>query len=185
MSQHDPGCYLFFVPATFERFQRSSISDVALRLERAVTERHRRLVVQVDANEFGQTERSSQHPDNNEFDSYIILGNGVQVPSIGAGGHVTLQHRGDVIYGTASIRPFVESNIATTWAPQQAVYDTLAPYFESVPECIADFGYYEGTWMERQEVIRPTFVFIIESESADGFAAKWVLTIPATRDSEG
>ena len=58
--------------------------------------------------------------------------------------------------------------------------DELSPFFGAGLECTAELGYYEGSWMERQSVIRPTFTFIIESDPSAQFPQRWVVTTPAT-----
>jgi hypothetical protein len=185
----DPGCYSFFVdlndPELTLRSRSLEVGAVVERIAETARSMRRRLDVEWNqpAGDVDQrTDALPSRPDG--FDSFIVLENELQVPSIGPGGHVYVEPRNGTIFGSASVRPFSESRRPSTWGKTAAIVDELSPFFGSGIECVAEFGYYEGSWMERQSVIRPTFVFVIESEATAQFPLRRVVTLPATVGEE-
>lgn len=182
----DPGCYLFFMAseASEGRDERIDLGAIAERIARATRDANRRLAVRWEGSAEHLGPRSRVGLDREDrFGSYIVLAEGREVPSIGPGGQVLLEEQAGTVLGSASVRPFVESRRARFWVSLEAVDDELAPFYDRALECSAEFGYYEASWMERQAVIQPTFVFVVENESSAEYPLKWVVTVPATTQS--
>lgn len=181
--ERDPGCYLFFLArqASQGRDERLDLAGIAERINGAARAAHRVLPVRWDTVTEQSDRLSWPAPEPaDRSESYIVLADQRVVPSIGPGGRVVLEERDGTVLGSAAVRPFRESRRARAWVSLQAVDEELAPFFDRALECSAEFGYYEASWMERQAVIQPTFVFVIETDGSAEYPLKWLVTLPAT-----
>lgn len=195
----DPGCYLFFLDPLSstvddrgdDRVDAQTLAAFARRITISANESRRRIVVDWDLdNDLDTYDSGDDDRDEGSLgelqaspvaeDSFVLLRDGRSVPSVGPGGRVTLEARGTLITGTSSVRPFVQADQPASWVAFDAVLDELAPFLGIEAELTPRFGYYEYPWTDRQTVIRPTFVLVLESSDATQYRSKWVLTVPAT-----
>ena len=183
----DPGCYLFFIdrqeaPAAW-RDDAFDLPALARQISAAARDSNRRLEVEREssANNIESGEAPSP-PD--EFGSYIVLENGLEVPTIGPGGHIIIGERNGTINGSASVRPFIERQHARSWTSADTVLAELAIFLNEGLRFFPALGYYEGSWMERQNVIKPTIAFVIETAATVLYPEKWVVTMTATTSEE-
>jgi hypothetical protein len=187
--EHDPGCYLFFLdrsdPHVARRNEAFDLAALTTQIAVAARESNRRLAAEWES-AADDIERGavSPPPQLDDFGSYIILASGVEVPTIGPGGHIFIEERAGTIAGSASVRPFVESPHAGSWTSADTIFAELAQFLSSGLEFFPALGYYEGSWMERQDIIRPTIAFVIETAETAPYPERWVVTMSATSTGE-
>ncbi len=187
--EHDPGCYLFFVDRSAVQAARGEeafdLPAFATQIGAAAREANRRLEIESQSST-NNIERgaASLPPQLDDFDSYIILASGLEVPTIGPGGHIFIDERGGTIAGSASVRPFIESQHVGSWTSVDSVFAELAQFLGEGLEFFPALGYYEGSWMERQAVIQPTIACVIETAETAPYPERWVVTMPATASGE-
>jgi hypothetical protein len=183
--ERDPGCYLFFIDreeaGTAGRDAALDLRALAARITAAAREVNRRLEVEWESP--ARDTEPGNAKERDEFGSYIILSNGRNVPSIGPGGHVFIEQRRDTIFGSASVRPFTVSRPAGSWASVDSVFSELGTFLDQGLNFFPAFGYYEGSWMERQALIRPTIAFVIETGEDAPYPQRWEMAMSATTTS--
>jgi hypothetical protein len=183
---HDPGCYRFFLdpresdipPVNTD----SALSFVARRVIDVGREYRRVVGIELDASI--DTEVASRLGRAGVFGkpSQIRLNDGRQIPTVGPGGHIALGRRELTVFGTSSVRPFAEDRDLWPWLGVDSVIAALAGLLDAGLHFDAAFGYYEKTWMERQELIEPMHAFLIEDDSTE-YPLKREITMPATATS--
>lgn len=180
---HDPGCYRFFLPVS--RPENSSdyvdLRAVASQIYGAGLEYGRTIGIELDAS-IDPELLGSDSPSSEVFglNPNIDPGNGNAVPSVGPGGYIALGRRdGRTVVGTSSIRPFVADAQMSAWLDIDSVFIVAAGLLDVGLQFEATFGYYERTWMERQELIEPVHALLIEDDSQD-YPMKRQITISAT-----
>jgi hypothetical protein len=187
--ERDPGCYLFFIDrqeaSAGRRDEAFNLSALAAQIAATARESNRRLEVEWESSAY-DIERGDASPPSqlDEFDSYIVLASGLEVPTVGPGGHIFIGERGGTIVGSASVRPFIESRRTRSWISADTILTELALFLGEGLEFFPALGYYEGSWMERQNNIQPTIAFVIETAETVPYPEKWVVTIPATTINE-
>lgn len=182
----DSGCYSFFIdlsdPERPRRGRSLEARSVAAMIAELAPSVHRRVTVEWrEAGSGTDREVNALPPRPDGIDSHIILESGALIPSIGPGGHVFVEERAGTIFGSASVRPFVEAQGASPWSATADLLGELAQFIGEGLEVTPEFGYYESSWMEHQPVIRPTFVFMIHNGIISDIPQKWVVVVPATR----
>jgi hypothetical protein len=182
-SGHDPGCYLFYVERGASG-DRIDLEAVATAIERSALGTGRLLTVgrpsRVHDGERGRVLPIQSQQSAVAEDSRIVVDGLDPVLSIGPGGHVFLEERDEMVVGTSSVRTFRQTNRFRAWVQIDDVMDALEPFMTEEIDCRPAFGYFEASWLERQNVIQPRFSFLMETDPTAEYPEKWVVTVPAT-----
>lgn len=180
---HDPGCFRFVLDTLQPDIPSDKTDDDLASIARSVIDagrKYRREVgIELDASI--EPEIGSRSEPDSDFGhaSLIRLHDGRGIPTVGPGGYVTFGRQAHTIMGTSSIRPFVEDYDPRPWLDINLLIDALAGLLDANLQFDPTFGYYEKTWMERQEVITPVHAFVIEGDSSE-YPLKREITVPAT-----
>jgi hypothetical protein len=192
-SPHDPGCYRFLLSRppwseeakeNFDFTNDADVTAIAQRISDVGREYGRSIGIELDAtidSDLRSTALSRQV--FSETLPLIRLGDGTEISSVGPGGYVAIGHasglRGHAVVGTSSIRPFVIPSQAATWLHVDSIIAAVAGLLDVGLQFDPSFGYWERSWMERQDRIEPVYALLVEDDSPD-YPMKRRITIPAT-----
>lgn len=104
------------------------------------------------------------------------------LPAVGPGGRVTVYHRalGDTVDITVRVR---KRRITSIWRRPRDVEREVRGFINDYPSAVLSgkFGYYDASKYERQTILRPTYVFLLEGPTADQ-GPRWrvAIALPAT-----
>ena len=112
--------------------------------------------------------------------------NGGFIDVVGPGGRLTITTQPDGVYGFSALRSLRMSTAVprgSQWATTAQVMAVLNDYLNQDMEVFPAFGYFEGSWLDHQAVIRPAFIFTIESSADAPTKYRTEIVIAATNDS--
>jgi hypothetical protein len=185
-SPHDPGCYRFFLSRpswskeSFDFTNDADVAEIAQRISDVGREYNRSIGLELDAT-IDSDLRSTALSRGvfSETRPLIRLGDGTEISSVGPGGYVAIGHRGHAVVGTSSIRPFLIPSQTATWLHVDSIIAALAGLLDVGLQFDPSFGYWERSWMERQDRIEPVYALLVEDDSPDHLMKRRI-TIPAT-----
>jgi hypothetical protein len=105
-----------------------------------------------------------------------------QLPVIGPGGRAIVYSEPDSYLGRVTMR-LVGGRVpgATSWRRDDEILDALIEMVDRAYDVEPSFGYFELSWLDRQEVLRPAFLFAIENRpDEDGPLWRTEVVLPAT-----